>query len=136
MGVQKARMIKQSDIQQFFFLGIGGIGMSALARYFHHRGYPVAGYDRTPSALTKELEKEGVAIIYNDSIEDLRCKIEDLTPLHTLVVRTPAVPEESVIYTWLRENGFWQHLLCILTLGIKIDVDNRADNLRDVPDDL
>ena len=80
--------------------------MSALARYFKHRGFPVSGYDRTPSELTKELEKEGMTIIYNDSIEDLRLKIEDLTPKHTLVVRTPAVPEDSVIYTYLREQGF------------------------------
>lgn len=80
--------------------------MSALARYFLHRGYPVAGYDRTPSALTQELEKEGIEVIYNDRIDDLKFKIEDLSPVHTLVVRTPAVPEDSVIYTYLRENGF------------------------------
>ena len=48
-------MIKSSDIQHVFFLGIGGIGMSALARYFKHQGYIVAGYDRTPSPLTREL---------------------------------------------------------------------------------
>ena len=99
-------MIAQSDIKNFFFLGIGGIGMSALARYFKHQGYAVSGYDRTPSDLTRELENEGIAIIYNDSIEDLRLKIEDLSALHTLVVRTPAVPEDSVVYTYLREEGF------------------------------
>lgn len=80
--------------------------MSALARYFHHRGYAVAGYDRTPSPLTKELEEEGIAIIYNDSIEDWRLEIGDWTNENTLVVRTPAVPEDSVIYTYLREQGF------------------------------
>ena len=80
--------------------------MSALARYFHHRGYTVSGYDRTPSALTKELESEGMAVIYNDSIEDWRLKIGDLDTTTTLVVRTPAVPEDSVIYTYLREQGF------------------------------
>ena len=80
--------------------------MSALARYFKHQGYAVSGYDRTPSDLTRELENEGIAIIYNDSIEDLRLKIEDLSALHTLVVRTPAVPEDSVVYTYLREEGF------------------------------
>ena len=99
-------VIKQADIQTIFFLGIGGIGMSALARYFHHRGYPVSGYDRTPSDLTGELEREGITIIYNDSIEDWRLKIGELSPKHTLVVRTPAVPEDSVIYTYLREAGF------------------------------
>ena len=80
--------------------------MSGLARYFHHRGYPVAGYDRTPSALTKELEKEGIEIVYGDDqleIGDWRLK---LFPKYTLVVRTPAVPEQNSIYTYLRENGF------------------------------
>lgn len=83
--------------------------MSALARYFHHRGYPVSGYDRTPSALTKELEDEGIAIIYGDDhlkIEDLKFKILDFSPADTLVVRTPAVPEQNSIYTYLREQGF------------------------------
>ena len=97
-------MIQTEDIQHFYFLGIGGIGMSALARYFHHRGYAVAGYDRTPSPLTKELEEEGIAITYDDRIDDWT--IDDWTIENTLVVRTPAVPEDSVIYTYLREQGF------------------------------
>ncbi len=87
-----------------FFLGIGGIGMSALARYYHHKGDRVAGYDRTPSALTKELENEGITISYTDAAEfvkELGLRVDD-----TLVVRTPAVPEDSVIYTYLREQGF------------------------------
>ena len=89
-----------------FFLGIGGIGMSALARYFHHQGKVVAGYDRTPSELTRELEDEGIEIVYGDDrleIGDWRLKV---SPLETLVVRTPAVPEENAIYTYFRENGF------------------------------
>ena len=99
-------MIAQRDIQNFFFLGIGGIGMSALARYFHHEGYPVSGYDRTPSALTKELEAEGIAVIYEDAPSLLHSFIPSLHKENTLVVRTPAVPEDSVIYTYLREQGF------------------------------
>lgn len=99
-------MIVQRDIQNFFFLGIGGIGMSALARYFHHEGYPVSGYDRTPSALTKELEAEGIAVIYEDAPSLLHSFIPSLHKENTLVVRTPAVPEDSVIYTYLREQGF------------------------------
>ena len=80
--------------------------MSALARYFHRHGCSVAGYDRTPSELTKELEAEGITVIYDDRIEDLRFKILDLNPSQTLVVRTPAVPEDNAIYTYFRENGF------------------------------
>ena len=94
------------DIENIFFLGIGGIGMSALARYFHHQGLIVSGYDRTPSELTHELEQEGIAIIYNDSIEDWKLKIGDLSPATTLIVRTPAVPEDNVLYTYLREQDY------------------------------
>ena len=80
--------------------------MSALARYFRHRGYAVAGYDRTPSPLTKELENEGIDIIYEDDLSALRRQKIDMDCAHTLVVRTPAVPEDSIIYTFLREQNF------------------------------
>ena len=99
-------MIATSDIQNFFFLGIGGIGQSALARYFHQRGFVVGGYDRTPSPLTKTLEDEGIPVIYNDDIDEVHAKMSDMSVRHTLIVRTPAVPEENAIYTWLRENGY------------------------------
>ena len=78
--------------------------MSALARYFHHQGFPVAGYDRTPSDLTRELEQEGIIITYDDDPDTVR--LAPFSKQHTLVVRTPAVPEDSVIYTYLREQGF------------------------------
>lgn len=80
--------------------------MSALARYFHHRGYTVSGYDRTASALTEELEAEGIEIIYGDDYLEIGDGIRELSPSHTLVVRTPAVPEQNSIYTYLREKGF------------------------------
>lgn len=99
-------MLQQSDIQKLFFLGIGGIGMSALARYFHHRGYEVAGYDRTPSPLTKELEKEGIPVTYEDEASVMEDRFAAYNAKHTLVVRTPAVPEDSVLYTRLREQGY------------------------------
>ena len=78
--------------------------MSALARYFHSRGYRVCGYDRTPSALTKELETEGILVTYQDALDQVHCL--GLSACDTLVVRTPAVPEDSVIYTYLREEGY------------------------------
>ena len=97
-------MIAQSDIKNFYFLGIGGIGMSALARYFHHEGYSVFGYDRTPSALTKELEEEGIPVTYRDAEEML--KSLGLVGKDTLVIRTPAVPEDSVLYRYFCANGY------------------------------
>ena len=99
-------MLQQSDIQKLFFLGIGGIGMSALARYFHHRGSIVAGYDRTPSPLTKELENEGIPVTYDDEASVMEDRFAAYNAKHTLVVRTPAVPEDSVLYTRLREQGY------------------------------
>ncbi len=87
--------------KNIYFLGIGGIGMSALARYFNAKGYTVAGYDRTRSHLTEELENEGINIVYNDSISG-----ETYTATDTLVVRTPAVPEDEAIYTYFRQNGY------------------------------
>ena len=80
--------------------------MSALARYYKHEGYTVAGYDRTPSDLTRALENEGIEIVYGDDqleIGDWRLK---LSTEDTLVVRTPAVPENNSIYTYMREQGF------------------------------
>ena len=99
-------MIRLEDIKTLFFLGIGGIGMSALARYFHSRGYHVCGYDRTPSDLTRELEAEGLAVIYDDDPEIIAHQSDIINPHTTLVVRTPAVPDDNRIYTRLREQGF------------------------------
>lgn len=99
-------MLQQSAIQKLFFLGIGGIGMSALARYFHHRGYIVAGYDRTPSPLTKELENEGIPVTYDDEASVMEDRFAAYNAKHTLVVRTPAVPEDSLLYTFFRERGY------------------------------
>ena len=99
--------------ENIFFLGIGGIGMSALARYFSRQRssasgqpYKVAGYDRTPSELTKELEEEGIAVIYDDDASIFNFQFSIFNSENTLVVRTPAVPENNAIYTYLRENGF------------------------------
>jgi UDP-N-acetylmuramate--alanine ligase len=95
-------MTNLEHIHTFYFLGIGGIGMSALARYFAAKGCRVLGYDRTESPLTKELEAEGIAVQYDDSLEMLK----GLDKAETIVVRTPAVPDDSSVYMWLREQGF------------------------------
>lgn len=81
-----------------YFLGIGGIGMSALARYFKAKGYEVAGYDRTPSPLTKRLEEEGIAVHYTDDPTMIPENIE-------FVVLTPAIPANSLELKYLRDNN-------------------------------
>lgn len=92
------------EYANIYFLGIGGIGMSALARYFLHEGRRVAGYDRTPSALTEALEAEGAAIHYE---EDVRLISEAfLDPATTMVVYTPAVPRDHAEYRYFLEHGF------------------------------
>ena len=92
----------ENKIDTYYFLGIGGIGMSALARYFASEGCRVLGYDRTCTPLTTELEAEGVAVQYDDRLD----WVEGLDVEKTLVVRTPAVPEDAAVYVWLREHGF------------------------------
>ena len=82
----------------YYFLGIGGIGMSALARFFKLSGHTVSGYDRTESPLTDQLEKEGIAIHYTDSPELIPNDID-------LVVYTPAVPKETQEYQYLERQG-------------------------------
>lgn len=86
--------------KNYYFLGIGGIGMSAIARYFHHAGYAVSGYDRTPSALTAALEAEGIVIHYEDRPEMIPPVAE------TFVIYTPAIPEDLGEMRFVREKGY------------------------------
>ena len=92
------------DIKAVYFIGAGGIGMSAIARYFIHRGQVVAGYDKTPSGLTHQLEKEGMLIHYEEDIDEIphACK----NPKSTLVVYTPAIPATHKELEFFREGGF------------------------------
>ena len=92
------------DIKAVYFIGAGGIGMSAIARYFIHRGQVVAGYDKTPSDLTHQLEKEGMLIHYEEDIDEIphACK----NPKSTLVVYTPAIPATHKELEFFREGGF------------------------------
>jgi UDP-N-acetylmuramate--alanine ligase len=93
-----------------YFLGIGGIGMSALARYFHRKGVHVMGYDRTSTALTTELEMEGISIQYEDSVMSLPQLLHSTPKEKILVVRTPAVPKDSsqLQYFLQHEYRIWK----------------------------
>ena len=88
-----------------YFLGIGGIGMSALARYYKHAGAQVAGYDRTPSPLTAELEQEGMDIHYEDD-STLIPPAFTAAPEKTLVIYTPALPAEHREWNYFKENNY------------------------------
>ncbi len=92
------------NINSVYFIGAGGIGMSAIARYFIHKGMVVAGYDKTPSALTAQLEREGMLLHYEDNVDDIprACR----NPQTTLVVYTPAIPAEHHELVYFREHGF------------------------------
>ena len=90
--------------QNIYFLGIGGIGMSALARYFLHEGCRVAGYDRTESHLTDELSREGAVITYEDGVENIPEAFRD--PSTTMAVFTPAVPHDHPQMRFFAEGGF------------------------------
>ncbi|MCQ2974505.1 MAG: UDP-N-acetylmuramate--L-alanine ligase [Bacteroidales bacterium] len=96
------------DIKYIYFLGIGGIGMSALARYFNAYGLEVFGYDLTPSNLTKQLESEGINIIYQDNTDLIpdKCILESKK---TLVVITPAIPKGNKLFEFFQEGQY-----CIL----------------------
>ena len=96
-----ANEMEGPSYKRVYFIGIGGIGMSAIARYYKFKGLEVSGYDRTPSDLTKELEAEGIAIHYEDR--------PDLVPSEkdgTLVVYTPAIPDDMGELVFVRENGY------------------------------
>ena len=92
------------NIKSVYFIGAGGIGMSAIARYFIKKGLVVAGYDKTPSELTRRLEKEGMLLHYEENVDEIphACK----NPQNTLVVYTPAVPADHAELVWFRKKGF------------------------------
>ena len=93
-----------NDIKAVYFIGAGGIGMSAIARYFIHRGVVVAGYDKTPSELTARLEREGMLIHYDENVDEIphACRNRETT----LVVYTPAIPENHKELAHFRAEGF------------------------------
>ena len=92
------------DIKAVYFVGAGGIGMSAVARYFRQKGLVVAGYDKTPSDLTRHLEQEGIQLHYEENTDLIPEACKD--PAATLVVYTPAIPDTHKELAFFRANGF------------------------------
>jgi UDP-N-acetylmuramate--alanine ligase len=86
------------NIKKVYFLGIGGIGMSAIARYFNSKGIAVAGYDKTPTALTSQLQQEGIYVHFNDEVSEFPQDAD-------MVVYTPAIPATNSILSWCRNNN-------------------------------
>jgi UDP-N-acetylmuramate--alanine ligase len=95
--------VKLDQYDSIYFLGIGGIGMSALARWFKHKGLRVAGYDRTPTPLTHELLEEGMEIHFDDRIEFIPGYI---SKEKTLVIFTPAIPKNHLEHNYLKDQGY------------------------------
>ncbi len=95
--------MKLDQYDSIYFLGIGGIGMSAIARWFKHKGLRVAGYDRTPTPLTHELLEEGMEIHFEDKVEFIPGYI---SKDKTLVIFTPAIPKNHVEHAYLKEQGY------------------------------
>jgi len=91
--------------QNIFFLGIGGIGMSALARWFIKKGLRVSGYDRTSTILTQQLEAEGMLVHYSDVIDNIPAEVLREKD-NTLVVFTPAIPKDHKEYNYLKQEGY------------------------------
>ena len=93
-----------NTLKAVYFIGAGGIGMSALVRYFLSKGKKVGGYDRTPSELTETLIKEGAAIHYEENVSLI--PDDFLNPETTLIVYTPAIPADHKELNYFREHGF------------------------------
>jgi UDP-N-acetylmuramate--alanine ligase len=92
------------NIQNIYFIGIGGIGMSALARFAKLKGLRVLGYDKTETVLTKQLITEGIQVTYKDAISEIPNAIQNKS--NTLVVYTPAVPKHSILLNWFQDNSY------------------------------
>ncbi|MCE5332637.1 MAG: UDP-N-acetylmuramate--L-alanine ligase [Bacteroidales bacterium] len=93
-----------NNFNKYYFLGIGGIGMSALARYFNVKGFQVGGYDRSETKLTSDLQFEGINVIYNESVNHVPADF--MKPESTLIVLTPAIPENHPQLQYFREHNF------------------------------
>lgn len=97
--------MKLDQLHNVYFIGIGGIGMSALARWFKHIGKSVKGYDRTETALTAALQTEGMEIHFADAVELIPDEVKT-DKAHSLIIYTPAIPENHEEWNWLKAEGF------------------------------
>jgi UDP-N-acetylmuramate--alanine ligase len=97
--------VKIEQYDNIYFLGIGGIGMSALARWFMKKGLKVSGYDKTSTGLTLALEQEGMKIHYDDSIESIPAEVKSAKE-KTLVIFTPAIPKDHLEHNFLKDNHY------------------------------
>ena len=98
-NIEDSQISSLKGIKNVYFIGIGGIGMSAIARYFHSKGIEVSGYDRTATELTKQLEAEGISIHYTEDVDVIPKDVD-------LVVYTPAVPKDHVELVYYRQQGY------------------------------
>src|SRR4026209_233596 len=92
-------MVDLNSISRIYFIGIGGIGMSAIARYFNAKKLAVYGYDKTATSLTKQMESEGIRIHYEDSIHLLNKEAQ-------MVVYTPAIPKDNLELNYYQQNNY------------------------------
>lgn len=97
--------MKLDEVKQVYFVGIGGIGMSAIARWFKAQGLPVEGYDKTSTPLTQALEQEGILVHYEDSISQISKAVLD-DPKGTLVVYTPAIPADHKEFNFFKDSNY------------------------------
>jgi len=97
--------MKLNQVHTVYFIGIGGIGMSALARYFNSKDIPVYGYDLTSTSLTEEMESNGMIISYLDDVMVIPENIKQ-DKESTLVIYTPAIPKNSEMFNYFKDNGF------------------------------
>ncbi len=114
--------MKIEQYDNIYFLGIGGIGMSALARWFMKKGLKVSGYDRTATALTAALEAEGMVVHYDDNVQSIPAEVRSQKD-KTLVVFTPAIPKDHQEHAYLKEQGYTilkrSEVLGLITKGYK-----------------
>jgi UDP-N-acetylmuramate--alanine ligase len=94
-----------NNIKRVYLVGIGGIGMSGLARYFHHLGCVVCGYDKTHTPLTDDLHNEGICVVFEDRADWIPMSFQELDA-GTLIIYTPAIPKDAEILNFFRRRGF------------------------------